>query len=64
MMLCRAWERLQVISDFLTKPHAYAKFSRLVPESFSVSSVLTFLRLSEYDWLMHGRSHRLVSYFK
>ena len=63
-MLCRAWERLQVISGFLTKPHAYARFFRLVPESFSVSSVLTFSHLSEYDWLMHGRSLRFVSYFK
>ena len=61
MIICRALERLQVISGFVTKPHAYARFSRLVPESFSVSSVLTFSRLSEYDWLMHGRSHIFVS---
>ena len=63
-MLFRGLEPMQVISGFLTKPHTYAKFSRLLPESFSASSVLTFLRLSAYDWLMHGRSHRFVSYFK
>ena len=63
-MLCRALERLQVISNFLTKPHAYARFFRLAPESFLVSSVVTFLRLSEYNWLMHGRSHTFVSYFE
>ena len=33
MMLCGALERLQVISGFVTKPYAYAKFSRLAPES-------------------------------
>ena len=64
MMLCRGLERLQVYSDFLAKPHAYGRFSRLAPESFSVSSVLAFLRSSKYDWLMHGRSHTFVSYFK
>ena len=64
MMLCRALERLQVICGFLTKPHANARFFRLLPKSFSVSSVLTFSRLSEYDWLMHGRSHTFVLYFK